>query len=126
VETGVATPSNPLGLPSAQTCKNASRFAFRLHQPRNARIVRVDVYVNGRRVKTMRARKGATLRSVVLSGLPAGAFTLKVVATTDHHHRIVSQRRYHTCAKSRHHHRRRSHHRHDPDHDGDVDRPGQR
>lgn len=99
-ETGVATNSNPLGLPSARTCKNPRRFAFRLHQPRNARLVRVDVYVNGRHVKTIRARRGGTIRSVVLSRLPA-SFTLKVVAITNHKRRIVSKRKYKACRSGR-------------------------
>jgi phospholipase C len=99
-ETGVATDSNPLGLPSARTCKNPRRFAFRLHQPRSGRFVRVDVYVNGRRVKRIRARGRRTIRSVVLGGLPA-TFTLKVVAITNGNRRIVGTRKYRSCRKGR-------------------------
>ena len=98
-ETGVATPSNPLGLPTARTCKQPRRFAFRLHQPKHARIVRVDVYVNGHRVKTIRAHPGGTVHNVVLSKLPSKPFALRVVARTNKHHKIVSKRRYHTCVK---------------------------
>ena len=93
-----------------------------------ARIVRVDVYINGHRVKTIRAKQGGTVHSVVISHLPAKPFALKVVATTSKHHQIVSKRRYHSCVKS--HKKHKKHHKHhhrsrDPDHDGDVDRPGQ-
>jgi phospholipase C len=95
-ETGVATQGNPLGLPSARTCKNPRRFAFRLHQPSRGRFVQVRVYVNGRRVKTIRARGKSTIRSVVLTGLPAN-FTLAVVAITNRNRRIVSKRKYRSC-----------------------------
>jgi hypothetical protein len=123
-ETGVATPGNPLGLPTPRTCKQPRRFAFLLHQPKQGRIVRADVYINGKRVKTIRAKSGGTVRSVVLTHLPAKPFALRVVATTDAHHKLVSKRTYHTCVKNHHH--KKKHHSRDPDHDGDVDRAGQK
>ena len=123
-ETGVPSKSNPLGLPSNKRCKNPNRFAFNLHQPLHQRIVRVDIYINGKHRRTIRARRHGTVRRIVLSHLPHGNFTLKVVALTAAHHRIVSKQRYHTCSVvKRHAHPRR--HRRDPDHDGDNDRPGQ-
>jgi phospholipase C len=96
VETGVATHGNLLGLPSARTCKNPRRFEFRLHQPSRGRFVQVRVYVNGRRVQTIRARGKRTIRSVVLTGMPAH-FTLTVVAITNRNRRIVSKRKYRSC-----------------------------
>jgi phospholipase C len=107
--------ANPLGLPSATTCKNPNRFAFLLRQPHHGRIVRVDVYVNGRRRRPLHAHRGRTVRSVVLTGLPAGDFTLKVVATVKrdhHHHRIVTTRTYRSCATKISGPHRRRHHRH--------------
>jgi phospholipase C len=112
VETGVATPGNPLGLPAAHTCKPNARFAFRLHQPRNGRLLRVDVFVDGKRVKHLKARKGGTVRSVVLKGLPGRAFTLKVVAITSQHHKLVSKQRYVPCRKAHRLHTHRRHHHH--------------
>jgi hypothetical protein len=103
VQTGVPTRHDPLGLPSAATCKNRRRFAFRLHQPLHARIVSVKVFVNGRHVKTLRARGGRAVHTVVLTRLPS-RFKLRVVAVTDTHRRIVVERRYTSCSR-RHRHK---------------------
>ena len=97
-ETGVPSARNRLGLPSNRTCKPRGRFAFRLHQPHGDRIVRVDVYIDGRHRKTLRARDGQTIRTVVVRHLPAGHFTLKVVATTSRNRRISGHRRYRSCS----------------------------
>ena len=98
-------------LPSNRHCKDVRRFAFRLHQPRGARIVRVTVYVNGRRVKRLR---GHRITRVTLRRLPHGVFKVKIVSVTSRGARIVSVRTYRGCRKGRPHrvHQPRHGHRH--------------
>jgi hypothetical protein len=62
--------------------------------PRRARFVRVEVFVNGRRVLT---RRGHRIRGIVLRGLPTGRLRLKIVATTNRGRRISSSRTYSSC-----------------------------
>jgi len=100
--------SIPAGAPP--NCKAALAFRFRVHQG-NGRVTRAAVFVDGRRVKTVRRRR---VRRIVITP-PSGAvdFTVRIVAFTVKHKRVVSVRRYHRCAKEppstrvRHHHRRR-------------------
>ncbi|MDQ1441257.1 MAG: hypothetical protein QOG97_1485, partial [Acidimicrobiaceae bacterium] len=87
-------------LPSNRHCKDVRKFAFRLHQPRAGRIVRVTVYVNGRRVKRLHGRR---VTHVTLGRLPQGVFTVKIVAVTSRGSRTVSVRTYRGCRKSRPH-----------------------
>jgi limonene-1,2-epoxide hydrolase len=84
------------------------KFAFRLHQPRGGRIVRANVYVNGRRVARLRGRR---ITRIVLRRLPVGVFHVKIVAVTSRGQRVVSVRTYRGCLKSRPHTRVRRHHR---------------
>jgi len=83
---------SPFGLPSTRRC--ASRRAFRIRlRPRTLRSARV--YVNGRRVRTLRGKR---LRAPVdLRGLPKGRFTVKVIGVTRRGKRATETRRYHTC-----------------------------
>ena len=94
---GVPSASNPLGLPSASRCVNRRRFAFRIFRPHGHRIVRLDVYVNGRHLRTLRARRGHSVDRITLSSLPAGGFTLRLVAHTAHGGKVTSVRHYHGC-----------------------------
>jgi putative CocE/NonD family hydrolase len=95
--------------PPNHRCKDVRKFAFRLHQPRGARIVRVTVYVNGRRVKRVR---GHRITRVTLRRLPRGVFKVKIVAVTSRGSRIVSVRTYRGCHKGRPHRVHQHGHRH--------------
>jgi len=96
---GVGLAGNPLGLPSTTGCVDTRRFAFHVHRPHGRRVVRVAVYVNGRHIKTVRARHGHSINRLVLQSVPEGLFTLKIVAHTANHHRVVTVRQYHGCTK---------------------------
>jgi hypothetical protein len=86
--------------PPARHC--ASRRNFRIRLLRNRPRVRLRsarVYVNGRRVKTLRGRR--ITAPVSLRGLPKGRFTVRIVAITRGGKRLVSLRRYRTCTPRR-------------------------
>jgi hypothetical protein len=96
-----------LRLPSTRGCVDRRKFSFRLHRPRGARIVRVEVFVNGRRVMRLHGRD---IRRVTIPRLPRGRFTVRIVATQNTGSKLVSTRRYRGCSKGRpttraHHHR---------------------
>jgi uncharacterized protein len=102
---GATTPK-----PTKRGCKDRRKFSFRVHQPRNGRIVRVTVYVNGKRVKRLH---GHRISRVTLKRLPKGVFKVKIVAVTSRGSRTVSVRTYRGCKKSRAHtHVHRPPHRH--------------
>jgi hypothetical protein len=86
--------------PSSRHCKDVRRFAFRIPQPRGGRIVRVTVYVNGRRVKRLH---GHRITHLTLRRLPLGVFKLKIVAVSSRGSRTVSVRTYRGCRKGRPH-----------------------
>jgi alpha-D-xyloside xylohydrolase len=75
----------------------SSRRAFRIRLRRD--LVAARVYVNARRVRTLRGRR---LRAFVdLRGLPRGRFTVRVVGRTRLGRTVVRQRRYRTCVPRR-------------------------
>ena len=79
-------------------CLDTRRFSFKLHHARGARVVRVEVFVNGHR---RLARKGRDLRRVTIERLPKGRFTVKVVSTQSTGARVVSTRTYKGCKKGK-------------------------
>jgi phospholipase C len=118
-QNGVVTPSNPLGLPSTRGCVDTRRFAFVIHRPHGRRITRVDAFINGRHVKTVKAAHGGNVSRMVLPRVPIGTFTLRIEAHTANGHTVVSVRQYHGCTKGAPHtlhrraHRKRKHaHKH--------------
>jgi alpha-glucosidase (family GH31 glycosyl hydrolase) len=88
------------GLPAARSCRSRRHFTIRLVRPRRGRIVSARVYVNGRRVKTVRSR-GRVLARVDLRGLPRGRFTVRIVVRTSRGRTYVAKRRYRTCVAGR-------------------------
>jgi hypothetical protein len=100
--------TSTLGLPPNRRCVDTRKFSFRLHHAKSSRIVRVDVYVNGKRKVH---RKGRNIGRVTLTRLPQRQFVVKVVARQSSGSTITSTRTYKGCKKSRprsrgHHHRR--------------------
>jgi hypothetical protein len=76
-------------------CASRRRFTIRLSR----RLVSARVYVNRRRVRTLRARR---LRARVdLRGLPRGRFTVRIVGRTRGGRTLVRQRAYRTCVPRR-------------------------
>ena len=87
------------GRSHGRRCRSRRRFSIRLREPKRGRLAVARVYVNGKRVKTVRGRR---LRARIdLRGLPKGRYTVKVVARTTTGRRTTEKRRYRTCAHSR-------------------------
>jgi hypothetical protein len=84
---------------STRKCASRRSFKIRLHTKKADPLVRATVYVNGRRVRTL---KGKRLRAAVdLRGLPKGTFRVKVQGVTRRQHRVRDLRTYHTCVPKR-------------------------
>ncbi|MEA2444463.1 MAG: hypothetical protein QOJ12_1755 [Thermoleophilales bacterium] len=92
-----ATP-RPGTVPLVPGCVDRRKFAFRIHQPKNGRVVAVTVFVDGKRVKHVSGRR---VTRVVLKRLPRGTFTVRIEALTSGSSRTVSVRRYRGCKKGR-------------------------
>src|SRR4051794_2973452 len=97
-----------LASPPRQRCVDTRKFGFKLHHAVGARVVKVIVYVNGKRRLSL---KGRSLTRVTLRKLPRKRFVVKVVATQNTGSQLISTRVYHGCKKTRphtraHHHRR--------------------
>jgi hypothetical protein len=94
-------------------CPDTRRFTFALHHARGQRVVRAVVFINRKRVKTV---KGSNLKTVSIGQVPTGAFTVRIVATQSSGSKLVSQRTYGACEKSkprtRGQHHKRKHHKH--------------
>jgi beta-glucosidase len=94
--------------PPRQRCVDTRKFGFRLHHAVGARVVKVVVFVNGKRRLSL---KGRDLTRVTLRKLPRKRFVVRVVATQNTGSQLISTRVYHGCKKTRPHTRAR-HHRH--------------
>jgi hypothetical protein len=82
-----------LGLPRTAGCRKSLRL--RVRAPRGEKLQSARVYVDGRRVRTLRGR--ALRRVVVLKRLRTGNVRVRVVAVTRAGRRVVNQRRYRIC-----------------------------
>jgi hypothetical protein len=92
----------PLGAaPRSRGCVDRRKFSFRIHQPRRGRVVRVTVYINGKKRKVVRAKRGKRVRRVTIRRLPRKRFRVKIVARHSSGKRTISVRRYRGCKKSR-------------------------
>jgi beta-glucosidase len=79
-------------------CVDRRKFTFTLHHGPNARVVRVKVYVNGKRKLS---RKGNNIRKLTLRRLPQGTFKVRIVATQSSGSKLISTRTYRGCKKSK-------------------------
>ena len=95
----VAQDSWPTGVAGAKrTCADRRRFTFRLNRDRGARVVRVTLYVNGKRRLT---RRGRNLRRISIRPLPRGRHVVRIVSRQSNGYERVSTRRYTDCEKGR-------------------------
>ena len=81
---------------SSRRCRSRRRFRIRLREPRRGRLVSARVFVNGKRVNVVRARR-RLVATVDLRGLPDGRYRVRIVAVTSTGRRVVRIRRYRTC-----------------------------
>src|SRR3954447_5482978 len=86
-------------------CVSRRSFRIRIRAPQGQQIKSARIFVAGKRVsvkvgkKRYRTLTGRRLKAKVnLVGLPMGAFTVRIEATTNAGKKLVDLRRYHTCA----------------------------
>ncbi|MBO0732346.1 MAG: hypothetical protein J2P57_24000, partial [Acidimicrobiaceae bacterium] len=94
---GTNLPPKTVGLPSNRKCVAKRKLFLRLRNlaRHHRKVVRVDVYVNGRHVLRERGRH---LHNVTLRHLPkTGNVVVKIVATTNRRYHLISRVRYHAC-----------------------------
>ncbi|GAC1320518.1 MAG: hypothetical protein NVSMB25_12970 [Thermoleophilaceae bacterium] len=96
----VQVPPSAVGLPSSKKCVDRRHFKFTLHSPPGQRVVKTQVYVNG---KLKLTRRGNALKKLTLSALPKKKFVVKIVDTTDAGVLVISKRTYRGCKKSKPH-----------------------
>src|SRR3954447_8831976 len=90
-------------LPGARRCKDRRKFTFKLHHARGARVVKVAVFVNGKR-KLL--RRGRNIRRLTIKRLPRKRFTVTIVSTQSTGSKLRNTRTYRRCTKGRPHTRR--------------------
>jgi hypothetical protein len=88
-----------LSLPSSKQCVSARLFKIHLLEPKYDPFRKVLVTIRGHRIVTVR-RGDYVVATIDLRGLPAGAVTVKIRATTVLGHHLSGSRTYHTCAKT--------------------------
>jgi hypothetical protein len=85
-------------LPSARKCLSVRRFAIHIRDAHYDPFRTVTVTLRGHKVRVV-LHGHVYSATINLKGLPRGAFTVRVQATTFRGNRVVGSRRYHTCAK---------------------------
>ncbi len=93
---GTAGAKETLTLPSAKQCLSARLFKIHLADPKYDPLKTVSVTLSGRTITTVRKGK-YVIATINLKGLPEGAFTIKIRATTVLKHHLTASRTYHTC-----------------------------
>ncbi len=89
-----------LGLPSTKRCVGKRGLRFRLRGPAGEKLVSARLYVNGKRVRTLRGRKLSA--PVVVRRAHGKAMRLRIVAFTRGGRRMEREQPYRTCvAKTR-------------------------
>jgi sugar lactone lactonase YvrE len=79
----------------SRSCVSRRNFGIRVRRPAGHAIRKVDVFVNGKRVRVIRGERWRS--RVDLRGLPKGRFTVRIVVTTTDGKRFEGKRRYRTC-----------------------------
>jgi hypothetical protein len=83
---------------TAGKCFSNRVFRIHLRDPKNDPLKEVVVTLRGRRITVVR-HAGVIVSAINLRGLPKGAFTIKIHATTVLGHHLSESRTYHTCIK---------------------------
>jgi hypothetical protein len=93
LETKLAT---AFGLPSAKLCYSRRSFKIHIQQPHGyPRVVSAEVFLGKKRERSLN-KKGLT-DQVVLTQLPYGTFTIRIIARTATGTTLMGTRTYHTC-----------------------------
>ncbi len=97
---GTRGPKESLSLPSAKQCLSVRIFQIHLLEPKYDPFKTVSVTIKGYKHKIATARKGNYIVATInLKGLPKGAFTVQIKATTVLGHSLSASRTYHICKK---------------------------
>jgi hypothetical protein len=96
--TAVGSFKQVVSLPSSKKCLSAREFAIHIADPKYDPFKSVVVTLRGHKLKVVR-RASVYVATVNLKGLPLGAFTVKVKATTVRGDHLSGSRTYHTCTK---------------------------
>jgi DNA-binding beta-propeller fold protein YncE len=84
------------GLPSAKLCYSKRSFKIHIQQPPGySRVVSAEVFLGHKRERSLN-KKGLT-DQVVLTQLPYGTFTIRILARTATGTTLTGTRTYHTC-----------------------------
>jgi beta-glucosidase len=84
--------------PAPRRCVDTRSFTFKLHHAAGARVVKVMVFVNGKRRLSLRGRD---IQRVTVARLPKRRFVVGVVSTWNTGGQLISTRVYTGCKKSR-------------------------
>ncbi len=95
VSVALSTPAPRTALARGQRCVRNRRLTLRLRSQRGDELVSVQIYVNGRRMRTLSGH--ALRRPVRLRRLPRGTLRVKVVSRSRSGRRLVENRRYRRC-----------------------------
>jgi hypothetical protein len=82
--------------PPAPACRARKPLKIAIKGPKRGRVASAVVYVNGKRVKSLRGRR--VPKRVTLRGLPAGRSVVKVVVRSTSGRKVTRRKRYTTCA----------------------------
>lgn len=98
--------ASAFGLPSAKACYSHRSFKIRIRQPHGyPRIISAEVFLGKKRERSL--DKKGLVDQIVLTGLPYGTFTIRIVARTTTGTTLTGTRTYHTCRakplKAHHH-----------------------
>lgn len=88
--------ASAFGLPTAKLCYSRRAFKIHIHQPHGyPQIVSAVVFLGHHRERALSGKR--LTAQVVLSGLPAGTFVIRIVARTANGTLLTGTRTYHTC-----------------------------
>jgi hypothetical protein len=88
-------PSLLAGAQKASRCMRIGRLVFRIRQRGRQPLRSAEIYIGGRRVKTVKGR--AVTAPITLTRLPHGTFTLTVVSLTARGRKLTTRHRYLNC-----------------------------
>ncbi len=86
-----------VSLPSNRQCLSSRSFQIHVLDPKYDAFRTVSITIKGKRLRTVR-RGDTIVATVSLKGLPKGAFTVLIRATTYLGRHLSGSRTYHTCA----------------------------
>jgi hypothetical protein len=94
---GVGSFKEAVSLPASKKCLSGRKFEIHIYEAKYDPFKSVVVTLRGHKLKVV--HHGSTyIATVNLKGLPPGAFTVKVKATTFRGNHLSGSRTYHTCA----------------------------